>query len=231
MAMPTTTTCLQMPQFIRVSQLTSHQQSVGIYIPTQSLISLSCRGNYRALISTCVVTSGLKQVGTNAAPMEDISVVLSTTESGKIKVNVSGTKSEAIFEDVFSKMVAAAQPIPGFRRVKGVLVLLVGHVVWNLIVLLIYFVGLVNTLGNGSSGKTPNIPREVLLEILGPSKVYKQVIKEIISSAVAEYVEKEKLNVTKDLRVEQSFEELEASYEPGEEFSFDAILQLQHEEE
>lgn len=34
------------------------------------------------------------------------------------------------------------------------------------------------------------IPKDILLEVLGPSKVYKQVIKELINSAVAGYVEK-----------------------------------------
>jgi len=34
------------------------------------------------------------------------------------------------------------------------------------------------------------IPREILLEILGPSKVYKQTIKNVINSTVAEYVQK-----------------------------------------
>lgn len=34
------------------------------------------------------------------------------------------------------------------------------------------------------------IPRDILLEVLGPSKVYKQVIKKVINSTVAEYVEK-----------------------------------------
>lgn len=37
----------------------------------------------------------------------------------QIRVDVSGTRTQAIFDDVFSKLVAAAQPIPGFRRVKG----------------------------------------------------------------------------------------------------------------
>ena len=34
-------------------------------------------------------------------------------------MELSGVKTRAIFDDVFSKMVADAQPIPGFRRVKG----------------------------------------------------------------------------------------------------------------
>lgn len=37
----------------------------------------------------------------------------------QIKVEVSGAKTRAIFNEVFDKMVADAQPIPGFRRVKG----------------------------------------------------------------------------------------------------------------
>lgn len=34
------------------------------------------------------------------------------------------------------------------------------------------------------------------------------------------------MKITEDLRVAQSFEELEATFEPGKEFSFDAIIQL-----
>jgi len=37
----------------------------------------------------------------------------------KIQVNVSGTMTDSIFEEVFKKKVAAAQPLPGFRRMKG----------------------------------------------------------------------------------------------------------------
>lgn len=37
----------------------------------------------------------------------------------QISVNVSGAKTEEIFGKVFSRMVEDAQPIPGFRRVKG----------------------------------------------------------------------------------------------------------------
>ncbi|XP_040870465.1 uncharacterized protein [Glycine max] len=113
----------------------------------------------------------------------------------QISVEVSGNKTQRIFDDVFKKMVAAAQPIPGFRRVKG--------------------------------GKTPDIPKNILLEVLGPSKVFNEVIKKIINSTVAEYVEKECLIVSKDLRVEQSFEDLETTFEEGEKFSFDVVLELQ----
>ncbi|XP_043703605.1 trigger factor isoform X2 [Telopea speciosissima] len=134
----------------------------------------------------------------STAPFEDFSVTTTTTSKAtelEIKVDVYGAKTQAIFDNVFSEMVSAAQPIPGFRRVKG--------------------------------GKTPNIPNDVLLHILGHSKVYMEVIKKIINSTVADYVEKEGLKVTSDLRVNQSFEELESTFEPGEAFSFDAVIQLQ----
>jgi hypothetical protein len=37
----------------------------------------------------------------------------------------------------------------------------------------------------------------------------------------------EGLSVGKDLQVQQSFEDLEAAFEPGEQFRFEAILQYQ----
>ncbi|WOG86920.1 hypothetical protein DCAR_0206139 [Daucus carota subsp. sativus] len=114
-------------------------------------------------------------------------------------VEVCGAKTQEIFNEVFTKMVAAAQPIPGFRRVKG--------------------------------GKTPDIPRDILLEVLGPSKVYKEVIKKVINSAISEYVKKERLIVGKNVRVEQSFDDLEAIFEPGDSFQFDAVVQCQQSNE
>lgn len=140
----------------------------------------------------------MEDAGVSSSQFEDF--VVSTTRTNeatelKIGVEVSSAKTRAIFDDVFNKMVAAAQPIPGFRRVKG--------------------------------GKTPNIPRDILLEVLGPTNVYKEVIKKVIDTTVAEFVEKEDLKVSKDLRVEQSFEDLEKLFEPDEKFSFDAVIKLQ----
>ncbi|CAL0302562.1 unnamed protein product [Lupinus luteus] len=134
---------------------------------------------------------------TSSAHFEEFSVSvadINDVKELKISIEVSGNKTQKIFDDVFEKMVAAAQPIPGFRRVKG--------------------------------GKTPDIPKDILLEVLGPFNVYRKVIKQIINSTIGEYVEKERLIVSNDLRVEQSFEDLEASFEAGEKFSFDAVIQL-----
>ncbi|XP_042508258.1 uncharacterized protein LOC122084204 isoform X5 [Macadamia integrifolia] len=131
---------------------------------------LSLYSHYRASCRfsapACAVSAGLENVRVSASPSEDFSITTTTTSTAmelKIKVDVYGAKTQAIFDDVFSEMVSAAQPIPGFRRVKG--------------------------------GKTPN----------------------------------EGLKVTSDLRVHQSFEELESTFEPGETFSLDAVIQLQGE--
>ncbi|KAJ9178303.1 hypothetical protein P3X46_010197 [Hevea brasiliensis] len=156
------------------------------------------RENHRCFSPVSAVLSGAQDVEVSSSQFEEFSVKASSTnEAGelRISVEVSGARTREIFDNVFDKMVSAAQPIPGFRRVKG--------------------------------GKTPDIPRDILLEVLGPSKVYKEVIKKVINSTVAEYVEKEGLKVSKDLRVEQSFEDLEDIFEPDEEFSFVAVLQLQ----
>ncbi|XP_047047808.1 trigger factor-like [Lolium rigidum] len=132
------------------------------------------------------------------AVFTDFHVSVLTEEDGAIKtqirVTVSSKMTDSIFEKVFSKHVAAAQPLPGFRRMKG--------------------------------GKTPDVPKEVALHLIGPSKVKKAAIKKIINHAVAEYVEKEKLDTSKNLKVLQSYEELEAAFEPGKEFCFDAAVHL-----
>ncbi|XP_041001864.1 trigger factor-like isoform X2 [Juglans microcarpa x Juglans regia] len=153
--------------------------------------------SHEHLPPVCAILSDVEDVEVSSQ-LDDFSVTRSRVSDARelmISVEVFGARTKAIFESVFEKMVAAAQPIPGFRRVKG--------------------------------GKTPNIPRDILLEVLGPSKVYKQVIMEVINSTIAEYVEKEGLKVGKDLRVEQSFEDLEVTFEAGEKFSFDAVIQLQ----
>ncbi|KAK9907807.1 hypothetical protein M0R45_000746 [Rubus argutus] len=190
---------LQLPMQFSVSYVFTCQNATKtVFGSTQH--HLFSGKSLKYLPSICAVLSGREDIGVSSTQSEDLSITDTTTCTNggelKISVEVSGAKTQAIFDDIFDKMVAAAQPIPGFRRVKG--------------------------------GKTPNIPRDVLVEVLGPSKVYKQVIKKVINSTIAEYVEKEGLDVTKDLSVEQSFEDLEASFEPGEKFSFDVVVHLQN---
>ncbi|KAL7128057.1 hypothetical protein ABFS83_14G290400 [Erythranthe nasuta] len=143
-----------------------------------------------------VILSGVDGVEvSSSSSVEEFSFTATSSNKDdelKITVEVSGTKTQEIYDKVFAKMVQDAQPIPGFRRVKG--------------------------------GKTPNIPKEILLEILGQSKVYHQVIKKVINIAVAKYVAKEGLKVGKDLQIEQSLEDLEVGFEPGTSFRFDGIV-------
>ncbi|WJZ88256.1 hypothetical protein VitviT2T_007575 [Vitis vinifera] len=199
--------------------------------------------------AVCAVSSGVKDPGVSSSQFEDFSVTATSTGNAKelkISVELSGVKTRTIFDNVFSKMVADAQPIPAFLL----------HVFFSstskFLTFFTCFLPLASlslTNGWGLSGKTPDIPRDILLEVLGPSKVYMQVIKKVINSTVAEYVEKgnqtetqmdfnpdrvffvemlqEGIKVSKDLRVEQSFEDLEDAFEPGEEFRFDAVVQLQ----
>ncbi|XP_059632958.1 uncharacterized protein LOC132275470 isoform X2 [Cornus florida] len=158
-------------------KILTKRQTVGVLIPTfsskRACFSLQMRGtakDFRQMAShkyfhaVRAVSSGLEDIAVSSfTQFEDFSVSTSTTKADELKITVvvSGAKTRAIFDNVFSKMVADAQPIPGFRRVKG--------------------------------GKTPN----------------------------------EGITVGKDLRVGQSFEDLEAMFEPGNEFSFDAVVRRQ----
>ncbi|GMY24744.1 trigger factor [Fagus crenata] len=68
--------------------------------------------------AVCAVISGAEDVGVSSSQFDDFSVAATSSKSRERKV--FGAKTQAIFDNVFDKMVAAAQPIPGFRRAKGV---------------------------------------------------------------------------------------------------------------
>ncbi|KAH7663904.1 hypothetical protein IHE45_14G086600 [Dioscorea alata] len=134
----------------------------GLVSSRPSLLVLkNCNRSHKYFNAIQAISQENADVSTSS--FEDFVVSSNTYQDGhvKVKIMVDGTKTQAIFDTVFAKLVDAAQPIPGFRRVKG--------------------------------GKTPD----------------------------------EDLKVTKSLRVEQSFEELEAMFIPGKEFGFDAVIQLQ----
>ncbi|KAK8960662.1 hypothetical protein KSP40_PGU016879 [Platanthera guangdongensis] len=95
---------------------------------------------------------GAQNVNLSTKKFKDfiVSSSVGTNQGVKVTVDVSGARTQEIFDDVFAKLVEAAQPIPGFRR----------------------------------------IPKDVLLHILGPSKVNKETILSVINTTVAEFVEK-----------------------------------------
>ncbi|CAF2285815.1 unnamed protein product [Brassica napus] len=182
-----------------------HLSSFVTLPPTFSVQPRFCaRATNKQFVAVCAAPSDVE------TSSKDESVLITTVDTGnsnevKVHVEVSGEKTQTVFNTVFEKMVAAAQPIPGFRRVKG------GISYGKIIIRLGTFI----------------IPREILLEILGYSKVYRQVIKKLINSSIEDYVKQEDLKVGKELSVEQSYEDLEETFEPGESFSFDATIKLQ----
>lgn len=80
-------------------------------------------------------------------------------------------------------------------------------------------------------GKTTKVPKSFLLQILGEDRVTKFVIQEIVTTTIADYVKKENLNV-KDNKTNttQSAEELKKSFTPGNDFGFNAVLELEKAE-
>uniref|UniRef100_A0A7C8ZCD2 Peptidylprolyl isomerase n=2 Tax=Opuntia streptacantha TaxID=393608 RepID=A0A7C8ZCD2_OPUST len=80
-------------------------------------------------------------------------------------------------------------------------------------------------------GKTSKIPKNLLMDILGKSYVMKFALREIVTSAVATYVEEENLTV-KDSKVTttQTEDELYQSFLPGKGFGFNVELELENEQ-
>ncbi|KAG8375891.1 hypothetical protein BUALT_Bualt09G0006300 [Buddleja alternifolia] len=76
-------------------------------------------------------------------------------------------------------------------------------------------------------GKTTKVPTEFLLQILGEDRVTNFVIQEIVSSTLADYVKEENVSV-KDNKINtiQTAEELKSSFIPGNDFGFNATLEL-----
>ncbi|EEC84883.1 hypothetical protein OsI_32037 [Oryza sativa Indica Group] len=178
--------------------------------------------SYRITRKACSVLGAVSPIQCTETSTEslvsfkDFLVSVPTEEDGliKLRVTVADTMTESIFEKVFSKNVAAAQPLPGFRRMKGGLLLYLGKP---------YFVSISVQIELDEHA----IPKEIALHLIGSSKVKKETIKNIISLTIAEYVQKEDLDASKNLKVLQTYEELEAAFEPGKEFCFDATFHLQ----
>ncbi|XP_078434332.1 uncharacterized protein LOC144705498 isoform X2 [Wolffia australiana] len=80
-------------------------------------------------------------------------------------------------------------------------------------------------------GKTSNIPKSFLLQMLGRDRVYKFIIQEIVSTTIRNHVTKENLKVGNKCTTIQSAEELESEFSPGSTFGFNAILELEVETE
>ncbi|ANM61399.1 bacterial trigger factor [Arabidopsis thaliana] len=87
--------------------------------PTYSVQQKLCtRATNRQFVAVCAAPSDVE----TSSKDESVLITKVETETSnevKVHVQVSGEKTQTVFNHVFEKMVAAAQPIPGFRRVKG----------------------------------------------------------------------------------------------------------------
>ncbi|CAM6084577.1 unnamed protein product [Calypogeia fissa] len=79
-------------------------------------------------------------------------------------------------------------------------------------------------------GKTSIVPLNVIYQLMGPRLVRKFVIEEILKATLNDYVQKEGIKVKNELKTDQSSDELDAQFEPGKEFGFNATLDLAEEE-
>ncbi|XP_073107489.1 uncharacterized protein [Elaeis guineensis] len=73
-------------------------------------------------------------------------------------------------------------------------------------------------------GKTTNVPKSFLLQVLGKDRVTKFLIEDIVGITIGDYVEKEKLKVKSRFKTTQTVEELESAFTPGSEFGFNATI-------
>jgi FKBP-type peptidyl-prolyl cis-trans isomerase (trigger factor) len=79
-------------------------------------------------------------------------------------------------------------------------------------------------------GKTSIVPLNVIYQLMGPKLVRKFVIEEILKATLNDYVQKEGIKVKNELKTDQSSDQLDAEFEPGKEFGFDATLDLADEQ-
>ncbi|KAF1885119.1 hypothetical protein Lal_00029008 [Lupinus albus] len=80
--------------------------------------------------------------------------------------------------------------------------------------------------------KSMQIPKDFLVQMLGEERVTKFVIQEILNSTMADYAEKENLDV-KDRKISttQTAQQLKTSFKPGNEFGFNVIIEPQNSQD
>ncbi|KAG0540529.1 hypothetical protein BDA96_03G417100 [Sorghum bicolor] len=76
-------------------------------------------------------------------------------------------------------------------------------------------------------GKTSNIPSNILLQMLGKSRVTKFVLQEILTITIEEFIKKENLKVKPEIKTTQSEGEMESAFAPSSAFGFNVILELE----
>ncbi|KAL6343292.1 hypothetical protein AAG906_022367 [Vitis piasezkii] len=144
----------------------------------------------------------------NDITIKNAKIVVESQEDDEIQSGRGRVDTQRVFDHVLTNLARSAPPIPGFRRQKG--------------------------------GKTSNIlfvfwfstgPKEFSSTNPGEERVTKFVIQEIITATVSDYVMKENLNVKdKKITTTPAAEELKSLFTPGNEFGFNATLELEKSE-
>ncbi|XP_039119321.1 uncharacterized protein LOC120255591 [Dioscorea cayenensis subsp. rotundata] len=75
-------------------------------------------------------------------------------------------------------------------------------------------------------GKTSNVPKSFLLQILERSRLPKFLYRRNCHITVGDFVKKENLKVKSQFKTTQTADELESAFTPGIEFSFNATMEL-----
>ncbi|KAK3035502.1 hypothetical protein RJ639_033961, partial [Escallonia herrerae] len=145
----------------------------------------------------------------SAITVKDAKTVVESQDDEKIqlRVDLTGKETQVVFEKVLRNLARTAPPVPGFRRQKG------GKTCVNRDSLFLCLV---------------MVPTDFLLQMLGEERVTSFVIQEIINSTLGDFenltVKDNKINTT------QTAEELKALFVPGNEFGFNATLELEKTE-
>ncbi|KAJ6383558.1 hypothetical protein OIU78_026947 [Salix suchowensis] len=170
--------------------------------------------------------------------LKNVKIVIESQEEDKmqVRVDLSGDETQKVFNKALTNLARSAPPIPGFRREKGE---------WGVnscssqfpraVIafprLRIEAVHALKVSYATSFSSFMLVPREFLLQILGEDRVTNFVIQEIVTSTMADYVKKENLKVKEDkITTTQKAEELKKVFVPGNEFGFNAVLELEKPE-
>ncbi|KAG6406120.1 hypothetical protein SASPL_133717 [Salvia splendens] len=154
------------------------------------------------------VGSGLEATITdpdkNQISIKNVEIVVESKDDDKMQVRVDlpGKETLIVSEKILRNLARTAPPVPGFRREKG--------------------------------GKTSKVPKDFLMQIIGEDRVTKFTIQEIVSTTLADYVKKASTFYSENLSVKenkintiQTAEELKSLFTPGNDFGFNATLELE----
>ncbi|KAJ8445246.1 hypothetical protein Cgig2_024452 [Carnegiea gigantea] len=182
----------------------------------------SCRG---ALKPVCAAGSGLEtsmpESKGSKLKFKNVKIAVELREADKIqlRVDLDGEDTQKAFDVSLANLANSAPVLPGFRRQKGDAA---GKFAFPLHPLLQLRITI---------HRIFQIPKNLLMDILGKRYVMKFALQEIVKSAVATYVKEENLTV-KDNQVTttQTEDELYQSFLPGNGFGFNVEFELTNEQ-